>query len=140
MKAGSPSSFCKIQGNEPTNENKSTAKERMAEVGESIRYLLANEKLWEIRVVIGDGLNNTEKEMEEIADFLQTCGLGNPEFPSHRMPTLQLCQFRSIGVRKPYCDTITSPPLDSLEQLKEIFIRKLPGVSVQVQLTKKDER
>lgn len=133
IKAGSPSSFCKVQGDAVTKENIDIASDRMSYVRDSILYLISNGKLWEIRVIVGDGLNNTEKEREEIAEFLQTCGLGNLENSSQSKPSLHICQFRSVGVRKPYCDTISTPSVESLDHWKSFFGSKFPGLSINVQ-------
>ncbi len=133
IKAGSPSSFCKAQGDAATKENIEIASNRMSYVRDSIRYLISTGKLWEIRVVIGDGLNNTEMEMEEIAEFLRTCGLENLENSSHVKPSLHICQFRSVGVRKPYCDIISTPSMESLVRWKNFFGSKLPNLSISIQ-------
>ena len=134
IKAGSPLSFCKIQGEKISSESEHHARGCLSQVRESIQFLTSHGKLSEIRIVIGDGLNNTETEMSEIVEFLQSCGLMDTlDVMPHPPPVIQICQFRSIGVSPPYCDTIRSPSLETLHHWKDYFSLRLPGVYVSVQ-------
>ncbi len=77
----------------------------------SIYYLQSVRKLWEVRVLIIPGYNDSEKELASIRSFL---------YHNARGARIRLIPYRTHGVRAPY-HRIPEPEAEFMEQVASYF-------------------
>eukprot|EP00457_Paulinella_chromatophora_P001715 gb/GEZN01001717.1/.p1 GENE.gb/GEZN01001717.1/~~gb/GEZN01001717.1/.p1 ORF type:complete len:904 (-),score=96.72 gb/GEZN01001717.1/:32-2743(-) len=120
IKAGTPEILHLTQGEESNLDPESV----LAKFRQSVEAVVASGKLWEVHLVLMQDVNDSEAELQGIADLLQSAhfdSLGPGSSSPRRI--LRLCQYRSHGVREPYNTQLRSPSIDELKAAKLFFER-----------------